>query len=68
VDILNSALLEVNENNSTKTSEGTTDGNYNQFRKKNGLLLAEVGYMSAGTNDEDDDEGKKWEELYIAFQ
>jgi len=58
VDILNSALLEVNDNDSTENSEEIIDGKYGEFRNENELLLAEVGYMIAGTIVEDDDEEK----------
>ena len=49
--------------------EEITDGNYDEIvRNDNGLLLAEVGDMSDGTNVDDDDEEKNWEGLHIAFQ
>jgi len=68
VDILNSALFEVDENNSTENLEEFTDGNYDEFRNDNELLLAEVGYMTAGKNAEVDDEEKNWEGLHVGFQ
>jgi hypothetical protein len=69
VDILNSALLDLDENNCTENLEEITDGNYDEIvRNDNGLLLAEVGDMSDGTNVDDDDEEKNWEGLHIAFQ
>jgi len=45
-----------------------TDGNYDEFRNDNELLLAEVGYMTAGKNAEVDDEEKNWEGLHVGFQ
>jgi len=69
VDILNSALLDLDENNCTENLEEFTDGNYDEIvRNDTGLLLAEVGDMSDGTNVDDDDEEKNWEGLHIAFQ
>jgi len=67
VDILNSAFLEVNDNNFTKNSEEITNWNYDKFRNDDELLSAEAGYMIDGTNVEDDDEAKNWEELHIAW-
>jgi len=45
MDILNSALLEVDENHSTENLEEITDGNQDKFRNHNELLLAEIGDM-----------------------
>ena len=69
MDILDSALLDLDETNCTENLEEITDGNYDEIvRNDNGLLLAEVGDMSDGTNVDDDDEEKNWEGLHIAFQ
>ena len=69
MDILISALLDLDETNCTENLEEITDGNYDEIvRNDNGLLLAEVGDMSDGTNVDDDDEEKNWEGLHIAFQ
>jgi len=43
VNDLNSTFLEVDEKYSTKNSEEINDENYDEFRKNNQLLLAEVG-------------------------
>ena len=62
-------LLNLDENNFTENLEEITDGNYDEIvRNDTGLLLAEVGDMSDGTNVDDDDEEKNWEGLHIAFQ
>jgi len=62
---MNSALLEVNDKNSTENSEESIDGKYGEFRNDHELLLAEVGYMIAGTKVEDDYEEENREELHI---
>jgi len=60
VNDINSALLVVDENNSTKNLEEISNENYDEFRKNNQLLLAEVGdIMHDEINVEDDVEDDK---------
>jgi len=68
VGILNSALHEEDESNSTENSEEITDGNYDDFSKENGFLLAEIGDMKKQRSRMMTRSTSKWDGLHVAFQ